>query len=182
VASLYRCPKYSQKCPAEVLLRGNYYLQESSAGHTHIANIYEITKARVYAEAKAILRLDPKRGVDSIVSQVLSNYTDVIQRRIKRKNLERALYLAKSSILTYPRGPTSPANLSIPEEWAIHPDGEDFVIGDFMLARTSTVKAERVVIFSHPRNLRILSESNAAAGDGTFEMRFRRRSNGSSYI
>jgi len=86
--------------------------------------------------------------------------------------LERALYLTKSAILTYPRGPTSPGDLAIPDEWAIHPDETDFVVGDFMLARTRAIKAERIIILSHPRNLRILSQCEVAAGDGTFEMRF----------
>jgi len=75
-------------------------------------------------------------------------------------------------ILNHPKGPTSPGELVIPEEWTIHPDGVPYVIGDFMLSRTPRASAEKVLIFSHTRNLRWLSECRVVAGDRTFAMRF----------
>jgi hypothetical protein len=119
-----------------------------------------------------MIRLDPKRGVDDIITEVLRNHSDSVQRRVKRKNLERALYRTKDAILNLPRGPTSPAELVILDEWRIHPDGEAYVLGDIMLSRTAKTSAERLILFSHPRSLRILSECQVAAGDGTFAMRF----------
>jgi hypothetical protein len=172
VASLFRCAKRSNGCPAEILLDGKAYLKESLAEHTHFGNPFEISQARVYAQAKAMIRLDPKRGVDSIITAVLTNCSDAVQRRVKRKNLERALYRLKDKILNHPKGPTTPAELVIPEEWSIHPDGEPYVLGDILLSRTARASAERIILFSHPRSLQILSESPVVAGDGTFAMRF----------
>lgn len=164
--SLYRCVKRHKGCPAEMVLQGEHYLTESHAEHSHLGNVFEVAKIKIYAAAKAKVRLDPKRGVDEIVTEVLTGYSNAVQRRIKRKNLERALYYTKERILNYPTGSTTPMELEIPDEWAIHPDGEAFVIADERL------RGVRMLILSHPRSLRLLGESAVVAGDGTFEMRF----------
>jgi hypothetical protein len=145
---------------------------ESREEHNHFGNAFEIAKTKIYSQAKAMLRLDPKRGVDDIITAALTPYCNAVQRRVKRKNLARALYYTKDQILNHPKGPTTPEELIIPEEWSIHPDGEPYVIGDIMLARTHLASAERIILLSHPRNLRWLSECTVVAGDGTFDMRF----------
>jgi hypothetical protein len=169
---LYACAKKRKGCPAEIVLDTDIYVKESQKEHSHFGSIYEVAKAQIYSKAKKMIRIDPKRGVDEIITEVLRNYPDAVQRRVKRKNLERVLYHTNDVLLNHPKGPTTPEELIIPEEWSIFPDGEPYVIGDLVLARTPRASAERMILFTHPRNLRWLSECSVVAGDGTFAMRF----------
>ena len=159
----YECERRRHNnCKAKIKVKGHDVLGRVNS-HTHAPDINRPEKLKVQQEIKT-KAVTTEATPQQIITQAVEGMTDGASTQLPAiQHIRRNIRRQKQSVSAPHPLPSNPADIIIPEEYKVTSHGEKFLLYD------SGMNNQRMLIFSTTRNMRLLENSTAWFGDGTFK-------------
>lgn len=154
-AIYWECSRKSG-CPARATTDGEGVMIKRTTPHNHGSDPIDLKKRKLEEKVKQTIKMNPKSSTDSVLTIWKKDTLSPEQRSvaIKEKSMQRKIQRARAKELSHPAKPTCFGDLEIiPEKFTVTCDGNKFLLANEMLD-----SGERILIFSSPFGLGMLSK------------------------